>query len=214
MVSSCMEGENWRSVLASRNSSDTGRSNQAPTRFRCEGRGRLRILGTLKTGLNSMEPTCNDHAADDNAGPDEDCPQCEAPGVTTFLHQDSFSWGLGEDRVTLHTTIPVRCCGACGFQYLDDEGMLIGHEAVCKHLGVLGPTEILAIRERHGLNRETFARITGLDEATLGKWENGAKIQGRADDNYLRLLGFPENLERLVGKETRDGRCDRNRRSH
>ena len=135
-----------------------------------------------------MEPTCNDRTTDDNAGTDENCPQCEAPSVTTLLHQDSFSWGLGEDRVTLHTTIPVRCCRACEFEYLDDEGMLIRHEAVCKHLGVLGPTEILAIRERHGLDRETFARITGLDEATLDKWENGAKIQGRADDNYLRLL--------------------------
>ena len=82
--------------------------------------------------------------------------------------------------------------------------MLIRHEAVCKHLGVLGPTEVRAIRERHGLTQETFARITGLKEATLDKWENGAEIQGRANENYLRLLEFPENLLRLKGEATRD----------
>ena len=146
-----------------------------------------------------MERRFDEHIADDDPGADENCVQCGAPGVTTMLHRDSFSYGLGADAAKLHTTIPVRCCGACGFECVDDEGMLIRHQAVCKHLGVLGPTEVRAIRECHGLNRETFARITGLEEATLGKWENGAEIQGRADDNYLRLLEFPENLESLRG---------------
>lgn len=153
-----------------------------------------------------MERRLDERAAADESGADENCALCDAPGVMTMLHQDSFSYGLGEDATTLHVTIPVRCCGACGFECVDDEGMLIRHEAVCKHLGVLGPTEIRAIRERQGLNRETFARITGLEEATLDKWENGAKIQGRADDNYLRLLEFPENLEKRRGQETRYGR--------
>ena len=152
-----------------------------------------------------MERRFDEHAVVDNPGTDECCVQCGAPGVTTMLHQDSFPYGLGEDVTALHATIPVRCCGACGFECVDDEGMLIRHEAVCKHLGVLGPTEVRAIRERHGLTRETFARTTGLEEAALDKWENGAEIQGRADDNYLRLLAFPENLLRLKGAEARDG---------
>lgn len=146
-----------------------------------------------------MERRFDEHAAADDTDTAENCVQCGAPGVTTTLHQDSFRYGLGADAVKLHTTIPVRCCGTCGFECVDDEGMLIRHEAVCKHLGVLGPTEVRAIRERHGLTQETFARMTGLEEATLDKWENGAAIQGRPDDNYLRLLEFPENLERLRG---------------
>ena len=154
-----------------------------------------------------MERRLDEHAAADDPGADANCAQCGAPGVTTMLHQDSFSYGLGKAATTLHVTIPVRCCGACGFECVDNEGMLIRHEAVCKHLGVLGPTEIRAIRERHRLNRGTFARITGLEEATLHRWENGAAIQGRADDNYLRLLELPENLERLRGFEVSKESC-------
>ena len=164
----------------------------------------------LKTVTNSMEPTFDDHAAVDDLDTAEYCPLCEAPSVTTILHQDSFQYGLGKDAPTLRATIPVRCCGACEFEYVDDEGQMILHETVCKHLGVLGPAEIRAIREGHGLDRETFARITGLEDAELEKWENGAQIQNRADDNYLRLLESPGNLRGLRGDETREGSCDRN----
>ena len=157
-----------------------------------------------------MEPTFDEHAADSDLDTAGYCARCGAPGVTTILHRDSFQYGLGDDATTLRATIPVRCCGACEFTYVDYVGAQLRHEAVCKHLGVLGPAEIRAIREGHGLDRETFARITGLKEATLEKWENGVKIQNRADDNYLRLLESPENLRRLRGDETREGSCDRN----
>ena len=197
-------------VMALRNSSATSRSRQAPTRCRCDRRRGLQPLDMLKTVTNSMEPAFDEHAALDDLDLAEYCPLCEAPGVTTILHQDSFDYRLRGGKVTLHATIPVRCCGACEFEYIDDEGAQIKHAAVCKHLGVLSPTEVRAIREGHGLNRETFARITGLEEATLEKWERGALIQNRADDNYLRLLESPENLPRLRGDETRAGSCDRN----
>ena len=48
-----------------------------------------------------MEPTFDEHIADDDPGADENCVQCGAPGVTTMLHQDSFRYGLGEDATTL-----------------------------------------------------------------------------------------------------------------
>ena len=204
------ENEKWRFVTALRNSPATDVSNQTPRWCRCERRRRLESLDTLKIVLNSMEPTFDEHAVVDDLDTAEYCARCGTPGVTTILHQDSFQYGLGDDATTLRATIPVRCCRACEFTYVDYVGAQLRHEAVCKHLGVLAPAEIRAIREGHGLDRETFARITGLEEATLEKWENGVKIQNRADDNYLRLLESPENLRRLPGDETREGSCDRN----
>lgn len=125
------------------------------------------------------------------------CPDCGGHEVSTILHHDAFDYGSGDAKATLHTQVPVRCCEACNFEYLDHEGQLIRHEAVCRHLGVLTPTDIRRIRERHGLSRAAFAKLTGLGEATLNRWENGAAIQDRAYDHYLRLLESPETLQKL-----------------
>ena len=157
-----------------------------------------------------MEPTFDDQTGDDDPQPDQNCARCAASGVTTILHEDSFQYGCGETAVTLHATIPVRQCTVCDFTYVDYEGQRIRDEAVRHHHGFLAPREIRAIRERHALSRSAFARITGLEESTLGRWEKGVVMQSRADDNYLRLLEFPENLERLRDEETRVGGCDRN----
>lgn len=157
-----------------------------------------------------MEPTDDDRSADCDLRPDQNCARCAASGVTTILHEDSFQYGSGETAVTLHASVPVRKRAACDFTYIDYEGQRIRDEAVRRHHGFLTAGEIGAIRARHAMSRTAFARITGLEEATLRRWEQGVLMPNRADDNYLRLLAFPENLERLRGKETREGDCNRN----
>ena len=72
-----------------------------------------------------------------------------------------------------------------------DEGERLRHEAVCRHLGVLSPAEISGLRKGFGMSRAAFAELTGLGEASLGRWESGAVIQNRANDRYLRLLSLP-----------------------
>jgi hypothetical protein len=47
------------------------------------------------------------------------------------------------------------------------------------------------------LSRAEFARLTKLGEATLVRWEKGSLIQNPANDQYLRLLGFEDNIRRL-----------------
>lgn len=130
-----------------------------------------------------------DGALHDRADGDLICPQCEKESVTTFLHQDRFNYGSGASAVTLQVdNLPVRHCTSCGIEFLDHEGEMLRHEAVCRHLGVLTPTEIRAIREGQGMTRAAFAQVTGLGEEALKRWENGAAVQGPADDRYLRRL--------------------------
>jgi len=123
--------------------------------------------------------------------------------VTTAWHRHTFQYGSGTDAVDLDVRLPVRRCDHCDFDYLDDEGERIKHEAVCRYLGVLTPREIRGIRKRHGLSRQAFARVTGIGEASLGRWENGFKIQTLGNDRYLRLLAHPGILALLqnVGGE-------------
>ncbi len=126
------------------------------------------------------------------------CPQCgETSTVTTSPYLHTFRYGSGESAVDLTVELPLRRCGACEFEFLDDEAERLEHEAICRHLGVLSPTEIEKIRKSHGMSRATFAQVTGLGEATLNRWANGVKIQTLANDRYLRLLALPLNMQRL-----------------
>ena len=48
------------------------------------------------------------------------------------------------------------------------------------------------------MTRAEFARLSGLGEATLARWEKGLVTQNRANDRYLRLLAAPGGIERLL----------------
>ena len=118
---------------------------------------------------------------------------CEECGhqVTTTWHHHTFQYGSGSSATNLAVRLPARRCDHCDFDYLDGEGERLKHQAVCRHLGVLTPEEIRRIREDHGLSRPAFAKLTGIGEASLSRWENGIKIQTPANDRYLRLLAHP-----------------------
>ena len=47
------------------------------------------------------------------------------------------------------------------------------------------------------MTRSEFAEVTGLGEATLGRWETGALVQNRANDRYLRLMREPRTMDIL-----------------
>ena len=124
------------------------------------------------------------------------CPQCEGV-VETISHTDIFRYGDGKSAVDLPVVLPVRHCRGCGFEFLDHEAERTKHEALCEHFGVLTPWEIRAIWERYDLGLEAFAKLTGLDAATLGRWETGTLIQPIGDDRYLRLLAEAIGLDTL-----------------
>ena len=124
------------------------------------------------------------------------CPQCDGT-VETIPHQHTFRYGSGSSAADIEVTLPVRRCATCDFEFLDEEGHRLKHDALCRHLGVLTPGEILRIRERHGLSRAAFARVTKLGEASLARWETGRVIQTQANDCYLRLLDQPDAIARL-----------------
>ena len=119
-------------------------------------------------------------------GPDT-CDMCGTPGLRTELVRDPFIYGAGDDGVELVVDIPVRTCSSCG-SYTVDQAEDIRHDEVCRHLGVLTPGEIRDLRAKLGLSRAELARITGLGESSVARWETGEVIQNAGNDRYLRLL--------------------------
>ena len=127
----------------------------------------------------------------------ETCPNCGEQAVETRVETDTVDYAADSGPVQLEVHVPVRKCRKCGFEYLDIDAQTARHEAVCRYLGLLTPVEIERIRKFYDLSRPAFCHITKVGEASLGRWERGAKIQNAAYDQFLYLLQFPENLECL-----------------
>lgn len=142
--------------------------------------------------MNAKTPQPREHVAVEN----RQCPICEERAATHWCTHE-FTYGIGNDAVELTANLPFGWCEACDFEFLDFDGERCKTEAVCKHLGVLSPWEIKAIRRHYEMSRAEFARLTGLGEATLARWENGILTQNRANDRYLRLIAQPGGVERL-----------------
>ena len=64
------------------------------------------------------------------------CPDC-AGAAATARHRHVFRYGADESAVDIAVELPVRRCGACGFEFLDEEGERLKHEALCRYLRLL-----------------------------------------------------------------------------
>jgi HTH-type transcriptional regulator/antitoxin MqsA len=116
--------------------------------------------------------------------------------------RDEFDYGAENERVrVVAEDVPVLVCPACDEVFYGPEAEQVHHRAICKALGLLTPEEIKSLRERLGKSQVAFAQLTGIEAATLSRWEQGRLMQSRALDNYLRILdALPEAvlaLERM-----------------
>ena len=145
-----------------------------------------------------MKPKRKPRSPSGTAADELICPLCDSESIETFLHSHAFKYGSDDSAVTLRVDkLPVRRCTACDLEFTDHEGERLQHDAVCRHLGVLTPTEVREIRKRYGMTTAAFAETTGLGPATLGRWETGALVQNRANDFYLRLVRIPSVMRIL-----------------
>jgi DNA-binding transcriptional regulator YiaG len=133
------------------------------------------------------------------------CPNCGSNQVETHRDKDSFMYGTGTSAVELSAIVPFRECRACNFAFTDSAAEDARHDAICRHLYVMTPSEVSAIRHHYGSTRALFSAKTRIGEASLARWETGQLIQNPANDDYLYLLSFPNNMERLEWRRS----CER-----
>jgi putative zinc finger/helix-turn-helix YgiT family protein len=125
------------------------------------------------------------------------CPRCGSTEVDSTRREVEFDYGGREKPFRVKATFPFITCRQCGSSFLDGDDEELQHDAACRHLGVMTPAEVRALRERMGLSQKELAELTGLGVASVSRWERGLLIQNEACDQLLYLLTFPENLERL-----------------
>jgi DNA-binding transcriptional regulator YiaG len=113
---------------------------------------------------------------------------------------ERFEYGAGNDGIELSTRIPLCKCAECGLEFTDERAEHLKHSAVCRHLKILDPDQIVAIRERYKLSQQEFAEISRIGRASLARWETRAVHQNASNDSLLFLLGFPENFKLLSNR--------------
>lgn len=131
------------------------------------------------------------------------CADCGGRSVEE-CRQTSFVYLHDGKSVTLEAVVPVRRCEACGEESADYRAEDIKHEAVCRFLGRLAPSDIRAFREQFDLTQTRLAEITGLGVASIRRWESGNQILSLSVDRYLRLLfAEPRTFELALKIETK-----------
>jgi HTH-type transcriptional regulator/antitoxin MqsA len=134
------------------------------------------------------------------------CPVCGQGHLERRVITDRFEYEGGKKKVTVVAeNVPVRVCTHCQETFSGPDAGLIRNRAICRALGLLTPEEIGAIRERLGLSQAEFAKLTGIGEATVSRWERGRLLQNKAMDRYVRLLAANPDNVRLLGKPTETG---------
>ena len=97
------------------------------------------------------------------------CPCCVEGRLTPSVRDETFEHRTDEGRtVEVHAKqVPYESCPSCGKVFVVGATLRARHDSICRTLGLLTPSEIRALRERHGLTQAEFAKITGVGEAWL-----------------------------------------------
>jgi len=114
------------------------------------------------------------------------------------MQTELFNYQTEDDRVVeLRADVPVISCSSCGERYTDDRAADIRHDAVCRFLGRLTPSDLRKIRESYGYSQAQWSELTGIGIASIKRWESGVLIQGVALDRFIRVLSNTHGLDLL-----------------
>lgn len=101
--------------------------------------------------------------------------------------------------------VPHCKCESCGSVEYDADAMekmtAAINEAYRERKDLLSPGEIKQIRKMLGLTQEEFQTLLGVGKTTVSRWERGRIVQGKPEDNLMRLLrSHPELASELSGE--------------
>lgn len=103
--------------------------------------------------------------------------------------------------VSLDVAAPTRVCCNCGEvlfdRNLDNDRILLAYRRYREQMKLLQPEEIKAIREQYHLSQTAFARILGLGDKTITRYESGS-LQDEAQNNLILLMKDPQNFNILL----------------
>lgn len=115
------------------------------------------------------------------------CTECEKDVKIKKETRENVQRLIGGKLIT--GNLIVCHCTECGaivsipeYERLNDKEFFSKYRQEC---GLLQPEEIKATREKYGLSQANFAKLLGMGEKTITRYENGS-VQDEAHDNLIR----------------------------
>lgn len=140
----------------------------------------------------------------------EYCPNCKKM-VDTRITEKYETLNVRGQEITLK--VKVRICLECGNsifdEELDDETLKMFYDEYRRLNNLLFPEEIKKIREKYNMSQTEFAKLLGMGEKTIARYENGA-IQERVHDNLIRVVNNPNVFADLVERNSNYIESDKN----
>lgn len=126
------------------------------------------------------------------------CPKCEID-VNSTIKEITETYFVKGEEITIKAR--VRFCEDCGEDIWDDEldaeNLLTAYAEYRQKHALLQPDEIRKIREKYSLSQVAFARVLGLGDKTIARYENGS-IADMAQNNLILLVQQPHNFKKLL----------------
>ncbi|GAB6118606.1 hypothetical protein JCM16816_24280 [Thermoanaerobacter brockii subsp. lactiethylicus] len=128
------------------------------------------------------------------------CPVCGIEQETEIIEKEEASNVRGDEIKALAR---IRVCSVCGEELFDEEleegNIKRVYDIYREKHGILSTKEIRNIRENYGLSQRAFAKLLGIGEASIARYETGA-LPEKSLSNMLMLLKDPKNMEKLLEK--------------
>lgn len=97
----------------------------------------------------------------------------------------------------------ILTCAHCNEEIFDEdlesENLRNAYAQYRRIAGLLQPEEIKEIRQQYGISQVTFARVLGLGDKTIARYETGS-LQDNVQNNVILLAKYPHNFSLLFEK--------------
>jgi len=129
------------------------------------------------------------------------CPTCGNLALSPQV-ETNYQVELGHDGKRYIVTVPnieLFHCTACGAEAFGEDADDAMNAALRQQIGLMQPKEILERRKALGLKQEDLAAYLKIAVGTLSKWENGAQIQQKVMDQFLRVFFDVSECRKYLG---------------
>lgn len=127
------------------------------------------------------------------------CERCKEVSTTT-VKKVKEEYPVKNESVVIEAD--VRYCDICKEALWDNEldgaNLIRAYDLFKKQKGLLTSDQIKQIRNKYDLSQSAFAKLLGVGEKTITRYENGA-IQDKAHDILIRLMDDEAIFEKLFG---------------